>query len=101
MKEADLIGTFSCSIMWGSTDFKMQSLRWRVVPAMRLTRHMAITPLKCQNDFTTASSRDKKDEGEVEASSTIREARNFDLHMFKEKEPSCLKILLLSKKVSL
>ena len=42
--------------------------------------------LKCQKDLTTASCEDKKDEGEVEASSTINEARNFDPHMFKERE---------------
>ena len=32
-----------------------------------------------------ASSEDKKDEGEVEASSAIREARNFDPLMFRER----------------
>ena len=53
---------------------------------MRLTRCLAITTLKCQKDLTTASSEVRKDEGEVEASSTIREARNLDPHMFKERE---------------
>ena len=35
---------------------------------------MAITTLKCPKDLSTASSEVKKDEGEVEASSAIREA---------------------------
>ena len=37
----------------GSTDLRMQSLYWRVVPAMRLMRHPVMTTLKCQRDFTT------------------------------------------------
>ena len=53
---------------------------------MRLTRCLAITTLKCQKELTTASSEDKKDEGVVKASSAIKEARNFNPHMFKERE---------------
>ena len=53
---------------------------------MRLTRHLAIMTMKCRKDLTTASSETKKAEGEVKAFSAIREARNLDSHMFKERE---------------
>ena len=46
-------------------------------------RHLAITTLKCRKDLTTASSEVKKDEGEVEAPSAIREARNLDSHVLR------------------
>ena len=42
-------------------------------------------------DLTMASSEDKKAEGEVEASSTIKEARNFDPHILKEREPNTIR----------
>ena len=76
-KEADLRETFS-------TDFMTQSLHWRVVPAMRLTRPLAMTTLKCRRDL--AFSKDRKDKGEVEASSDIREAKNLDPHIFRERK---------------
>ena len=72
--------------MLGSTDFKMQSLCWRVVPAMRLTKRLAMTTLKCRNDLTTASREERKEEGEVVASSQIKEARNLDPHTLRERQ---------------
>ena len=75
-------GNFSCSVQGGSTDFKMQPLHCRVVRAMRLTKRLAMTTLKCQKDLTTTSSKERKEEGEVEASFEIKEARNLDPHIF-------------------
>ena len=44
---------------------------------MRLMRCLAITTLKCRIDLTTDSS-EVHDDGEVEASSAIMEAKNLE-----------------------
>ena len=50
---------------------------------MSMTRRLVITTLKWRKDQTTASIEDKKGEVEVEASSAIKEARNFYPHMLR------------------
>ena len=52
---------------------------------MRFTKRLAMTTLKCLKDLTTASSEERKEEGEVEASSGIMEAKNLDPHILRER----------------
>ena len=64
----------------------MQSLHWRLVPAIRLMKYLAFMTLKCQKDHTTDSREVRNNEGEMEASSAIMKVKNLEPHMFKERE---------------
>ena len=46
----------------------------------------SMTTLKCLKDLTTASSEERKEEGTVEASSEITEAKNLDPHILRERK---------------
>ena len=53
---------------------------------MRLMRQHAVMTLIYWMDLTTISKKDRKGEGEEEESSAIMDVKNFEPHIFKERE---------------